>query len=293
MPEDKVKLCIVVSSIGRSDRLEGLIESLRAQTSTNFVLGICDQGPDGIVTRIVGAVPSDLGWFVTTSEPGLSAGRNSVIRAAPSDVTHFAFPNDTSRLAPDFVDAIHAHAATADIIAVSYVHDGTSRYRFPAGTYAVDRSNVWSIIEPAMVLSRDLLNQIVGFREDLGTGSANWWQSGEGTDLLLRAIECRCWNTVWAPEIKVGGVSQGFGLSDLARRQKLRSYGRGYSCVLVNHKYSVIRILLAIAAPACRGLIRRDIDFQDSYYTSLGRLEGAIRCAWETRSSRVHRGHGE
>jgi hypothetical protein len=290
MPDDTFKLCVVVSSIGRSDRLEGLLESLRAQTTTNFVLGVCDQSKDGIVRRIVGAEP-DLGWFVTTSEPGLSAGRNSVIRAAPSDVTHFAFPNDTSRLAPDFVDAIHAHAATADIIAVSYVHDGKSRYRFPAGTSAVDRSNVWNISEAAMVLSRDLLNQIVGFREDLGTGSTGWWQSGEGTDLLLRAIKCRCWNAVWAPEIKIGGVSEGFGLSNLARRQKLRSYGRGYLCVLVDHKYSLVRIFLAIAAPACRGAMKRKIDFRDGCYTSLGRLEGAIRRAWETRSSRVHRGH--
>ena len=119
-------LCFVVSSRGlTNDRLDQLVASLSAQTSRRFVVGVCDQSREGSVTEeLARRWSGTLRLYVCRSGPGLSAGRNAVVARAPSDVTHFAFPNDTTVLPADFVENIERHRRDEDVLEVSYLEAG-------------------------------------------------------------------------------------------------------------------------------------------------------------------------
>ena len=47
-----------------------------------------------------------------------------MVDRAPGDVTHFAFPNDTTVLPADFVESIARHRGEEDVLEVSYLEAG-------------------------------------------------------------------------------------------------------------------------------------------------------------------------
>lgn len=269
-----MRLCVVISSIGRTDRLDSLLESLAEQTDKSFVVGVCDQSEDRRVAQVADKYRTRLNIFTTTSGRGLSRGRNAVVGAAGHDVTHLIFPNDTSSFAPTLIADLRRAHANADVIALSYVHDDRARYEFKAGTYPLTALNVWRIIEPAMVLSRRAYDLAGGFDNSLGTGSGTPWQSGEGTDLLLKLLG-EPLDVVWDPSICVSGVSQNFGLTTSERRAKLRVYGRGYGFLLAKWRYPIWRCALALFGPLVAGIKSLSISVVfDALPSMVGRAEG-------------------
>lgn len=271
-----MNICVAVSSIGRTGRLHGLLESLAEQSDKFFTVGICDQSTNGSVAEVAESFRGRLDLFVTSSPRGLSRGRNLIVQSAPDDVSHFIFPNDTSRLpATTIADLKYRHAGV-DIIALSYINDGDPRYTFPAGHYDLDAANVWKIIEPAMVLSRRALELAEGFDEDLGAGSSTLWQSGEGTDLLLK-LRGRNLSIAWDPELQVLGVPEEFGLTRTAHLNKLRGYGRGYGCIHRKWSYPLGKKIRICVAPWIKAAIPNSgIGVQQASAISLGRVEGLL-----------------
>lgn len=271
-----VYLCVVISSIGQTDRLRDLLRSLGHQQSGNFVVVVCDQSADGSVTETCSEFRGAMNIIITTSMRGLSLGRNTAIAAAPEECTHFMFPNDTSSLPRTLMAELAKLHEEADIVVMSYVDDNGVRYRFPAGREDLTFSNVWKAIEAGTVISKRVINHTGGFDSSLGTGSSGPWQSGEGTDLLIRAMSAKP-KVHWAPDLRVNGVAQDFGLDPKLRRQKLRAYGRGYGRVLSKWKYP-----LRARCKACLGAFVRAADprnqmtFVDAFYSSVGRLEGVL-----------------
>lgn len=274
-------ICVVVSSIGRNSSFDRLLQSLAAQNEKAFEVGVCDQSENGIVSSLVDEYRTRLNISVVRTGRGLSRGRNAVIANASSNVTHFVFPNDSSVLSPDFMSNLYARHQDADVVALSYVHDGTPRYKFPAGTYPLNLNNVWKIIEPGMVLSKRVLEVAGGFDERLGTGCNTPWQSGEGTDLLLRLTREKL-VMKWDPDIGVEGVSQAYGLGPRERRRKLRSYGRGYGYVLTRWKYPFSKRIKCVFGPFAQFLSQtHQHSLLDAAYSSLGRAEGLMGAMWQ------------
>jgi hypothetical protein len=269
----KGKLCFALSSVGRTDRLRACLESLAELAGDNCVVGVCDQSRDGSVTALAATVLHGKPWFGTTSGPGLSAGRNAIIAAAPNDVTHFSFPNDTSSFPTDFVARVLSFASF-DVLVASYVNSGSVRYRFRAGMRPLTRRNVWRALEPATILSAAFIERFGSFDEGLGTGSAGPFQSGEGTDLLLRAVPSAV-ETAWVPDLCVFGVVEGHGLTLAQLYAKRRGYGRGYGFLLRRHEFSWGFRVKALIAPLAKGLLGfRLTSFRIGLETALGRLEG-------------------
>jgi hypothetical protein len=269
-----MELCIVISSIGRSDRLRGLLESLEKQNDKAFIVGICDQSLDGSVTQIAKDFRDKLDIFVTSSPRGLSLGRNSILRGAPTTVTHFMFPNDTSRLPDTTILELKLRHLDADVVAMSYMNGGTERYRFAASDAALDPTNVWKILEPAMVLSRTALELAGGFDESLGTGSSTPWQSGEGTDLLLKLIGHGL-IVNWDPDLRILGVSENHGLTRMEYLAKLRAYGRGFGRVHGKWSYPLHRKLRICVVPWMKIFVPGSgLGILEAASISMGRVEG-------------------
>jgi hypothetical protein len=272
-----VGLCVAVSTVGRRlDRFEQLLRSLAEQDDPDFVTGICDQSGDSRVPDLVRAYSDRLRTFSTTSAAGLSAGRNSVWRAAPPSVTHIAFPNDTTVLPRRYVSAIKALGAQADVVTCAYLQDGRPRYELPHGASDLDRFTVWKVLEPATTVATAVLADAGGFDERLGTGSRSRFQSGEGTDLLLRVMAARPVRVRWAPEVELDGVPEAFGLAPAAVRSKARSYGRGYGFVLARHRYPMRFTLPHLVGPLVKSVASggRRIGLGTALASSVGRIEG-------------------
>lgn len=269
-------LCVVVSSIGKTERLAALFESLARQSYKDFSVGVCDQSVDSSVTTLANEFQGRLTIFTTTSSPGLSSGRNAVIRAASSDVSHFIFPNDTSILPETLVaDLCRKHPKT-DLVVLRYIDNGVPRYHFKDGNYSLDLENVWRVIEPAMVLSRTATDAAGGFDELLGTGCPTPWQSGEGTDVLLKLMHKNL-TVHWDNELSVMGVSEKHGLSQKYYLAKLRGYGRGYGRVHSKWSYPMLKKIKICVTPWARFLMpSSSMSFTEAAAVSLGRLEGLI-----------------
>lgn len=264
--------CMVVSTTGRIAALERLFESLAKQTYRKFTVGVCDQSTSSDVQRLVGKYQKAFDVFITNSERGLSAGRNSVISTSPSNCTHFLFPNDTTYYSPDFLEMLSRQHSAADVAAFAYVDQRGIRYVFQDGMRPLDKRNVWKVIEAGMLVSKCIM-PADGFDENLGTGAPTPWQSGEGTDLLLKTLSR---NPVihWNSGLRVYGVTQDEGLTNAQRRAKLRAYGRGYGYLHRRWQYPLSRRLIICGAPLIRSLLSRNSSLLDATSSAIGRFEG-------------------
>jgi len=149
-----------------------------------------------------------------------------------------------------------------------------------AGT-PLDRYNVWAVIEMGILMRRSLFQEIGGFDETIGPGSATPWQVAEGTDLLLRALARRpelATEFAWLPpEIHVDGISTGFGLTASERRRKLRAYGRGTGRALAVHRYPWWWRAAFTGAGLLYGVRNpKPVTIADGWPMFVGRLEGAL-----------------
>jgi len=275
--ETEVKICIAVSTIGKTDRFDLLLDSIQSQNSSSFVFGVCDQSTDSQVRERIHQREWAIPTFLTTSDaPGLSAGRNAVISSAPEDCTHFMFPNDTSTFGPNLIQQLSHEAINYDVVVMSYSDGQRPRYLFPQSTDSLNKENIWLAIEPGTVLSSRLIHSVNGFDEHLGTGCDTPFQAGEGSDLLLRALPFTP-KAKWVPDLVIDGVPQAYSLSQKQRRNKQLMYGRGYAEVLRRHRYSSIRRTLSILAPFrhINTWIHRSA-FIEALYLSVGRLQGGF-----------------
>ncbi len=128
-----------------------------------------------------------------------------------------------------------------------------------------------------ILVRRAVLERIDGFDETLGVGAPTPWQSGEGQDLLLRAIAAgyACW---YDPTVYGHDVTWEERSTPRQIANKARGYGRGMGYVLALHRFGRRQQLRWVARSALGALVyaARFDGAKVSYYwqTMLGRIEG-------------------
>jgi hypothetical protein len=272
-------LGFVVTTLGRADHMQSLLTCL-SRVAPGAWVGIADQSDGDHVTAMAAAQRDVLDISYVRTPRGASIGRNAAAALAPPHVSHLVFPNDSSSYPQDFARAAVDRIGDAHVLAATYRDDKGPRREFASGVVRVDRDSAWIPIEPAMVVRRDAFDAVGGFDERLGTGAPGPWQSSGGGDLLLRiaaeldptgGAELRL-----APDLVVGGVGEGSGLTPSGKRWKSRAYGRGYGFVLRRHGYSPTQRARAVLGAATLGLRSPSrFSLRDGWYAALGRAEGA------------------
>ncbi len=270
-------LGVAITTVGRP-ALQRLLESLAASTYLPTAVAVANQSGRDLPVRPVG-------WpfpvLVTPSRGGASRGRNEAVSLLPSDVDLLWFPNDDSHVAPETLGEVAAafeSPARPAAVAGALVDPAGARFPMPQSGTTMDRWTVWRAIEPTTFVRRDVFERVGGFREDIGTGSPGLWQSGEGTDLLLRVLATG--GTVLSqPEIEVLGPGERRDLSDTALARKHRGYARGTGFVYRVHDYPLRRKLLTLLGP-WRAPLRHATDpwlsLRLAWHRSVGRLEGLL-----------------
>jgi GT2 family glycosyltransferase len=186
-------LSLVVTTTGRVPETLRLARTIAAsQAAGRLELVVVDQSSDRRAARAVAELDPAVRWRTATSGRGASIGRNTGLRLAIGEIV--GFPNDNSwypeatlsallaRFAdqPE-LDGMSARVATAD--------GRPAMLRWPSGAGPVRRSTVHRIgITPSLFLRRSLVEHLGGFDERIGTGSPGPIQSGEDSDLVLRAL---------------------------------------------------------------------------------------------------------
>jgi glycosyltransferase involved in cell wall biosynthesis len=188
-----VRLSLVTPTIGRVPELLRLARSAAASpVAAEIELVVVDQSPDGRAERALAELDPALAWRVTTSPRGISAGRNAGLALATGELV--GFPNDNTWYPPPALPALLARFAAdpglAGVSALVTTADGRPvMLRWPGRGGPVRRRGVHrAVVSPGLFLRRALVDRLGGFDDRIGTGAAGPAQSGEESDLVLRAL---------------------------------------------------------------------------------------------------------
>jgi glycosyltransferase involved in cell wall biosynthesis len=265
---------VVVSTIGKSPTLEKLLVSIRNQTLAPEHVVVVDQSNDRTVERLA----AEYGATHIRSPRGLSVGRNAGL-AVLRNCDIVAFPDDDCEYSADTFQALMNlfEETGADAMSGRLDSGELVRIAFSQQREVLTKSSVWTrTIEPATFYRASSLKAAGSFDVKLGIGAATMWQSGEGTDLLIRLINAGG-TVVYDPSLIVREYPADVTPEDYLR--KVRSYARGTGRVYKKW-YSPKEQLLVVVKPlAAAGLhlVRgRKREAARKLQAALGRLEGMM-----------------
>lgn len=276
----EVALALVVTTLGRLDPLHKLMRSLRGQLVRGDRLFIVAQSNLNEVEELAADFAGVFDVVVTTSGRGASTGRNAGVRAIPPGENPLVcFPNDTTWFPPGTIAALRAAASRVRLGAMTVRDENGPKFTLPPPGTGLDRWNVWNVIEMGLLARRDVLDELGGFDEGIGTGASTPWQAGEATDLLLRAMRAGLARGFeWLPpDVWVGGVAEAHGLLPAERRHKLRAYNRGLGRLVSRWAYPWWWRFAFVVGGLLFGVRHRSSHRPlDGCWVFIGRAEGVL-----------------
>jgi glycosyltransferase involved in cell wall biosynthesis len=277
-----VAMSLVIATLGRTHELTRLLESLSAQTSTEFEVIVVDQNDDDRLVPIATSRewPFDIRRIHTPHARGISRARNTGWKQARGEI--ILFPDDDCWYPPTLLGrATQLFRETGADILSGRAADELGRDingRFERRAAKLVRRLVWtSQIEWMMFVKRAVLNAVDGYDENVGVGAPSPWQAAEGQDLTLRALE-RDFACFYDPSL-VGHHNVLETVSPDARQiRKGRIYGRGMGYVLKKNGFGWLTACYWTARAAANAMIAllefRMTRFRYFENVALGRWEG-------------------
>jgi GT2 family glycosyltransferase len=183
---------IIVATVGRTDELRRLVESIGAQTYRPVRLIVVDQNEDERVAQILERLPEELPTLRLRSARGLSRARNVGLKAVEGEFV--AFADDDCWYGPDLLERVttflQEHPDYGGITTrLSDETGAPSTGHWHRSPGPLNRSNVFfRATSCTMFLRRAVIEEVGAFDEDLGIGAETDFLSGEETDYLLRAL---------------------------------------------------------------------------------------------------------
>lgn len=270
-----MRVGVVVSTLGRSDAFGLLLESLAGQSYPAQQVIVVDQGDGAMVSEQIAVWQDRLPITRLTSERGVSLGRNTGWQAL-DECDIVAFPDDDCTYGPDAFAAVVREFEDPTVLALSGRLTGSGdRLAFGGERSDIDRKSVWTkAIEATTFYRLYVLKTTGGFDVTLGVGAPTRWQSGEGTDLLLRALDAGA-RAVYVPSIVITEHQRATTYAEYLR--KVRVYGRGTGRVY-RTRYTPLECALVLAKPLAAVVLNmlrgRKAEAEKKWQAALGRAEG-------------------
>jgi GT2 family glycosyltransferase len=230
---------IVVPTIGRSDELERLFESLALQSHREFRVIVVDQNEDERLRPILERFEDSMPITRMTSERGASRARNVGLREASGDAVAFPdddcwYPANVLSHVDELLQANPDWDGVTGRVLDEQGRESVSRWSRNAGR--VDKAHVWTQgVAVSMFLRRRVAQRVGEFDETLGPGAGTPWGAGEETDYLLRAIEAG-FILEYLPGLTVSHPQKRADYTP-ATISTGQSYGRAMGRVLRKHRY--------------------------------------------------------
>jgi glycosyltransferase involved in cell wall biosynthesis len=236
----KRKISLVAATLGRSDELRRLLDSLASQSFTNFEIVLVDQNSDKRVEEVTRIFGSQLDIHHVRCKPGLSRARNVGLQIASGDI--LGFPDDDCWYPPNLVERVvnffEANPSVDGVSGRCIDEFGKDASRFDQNRGPIDRFNVWRrCVSAAMFVRRKVCDNVGSFDEGLGVGAGTPYWSGEETDYLLRAL-AHGYRILYDPHISIFH-QQLVRSIDAAECVRGRAYARGTGRVLRKHSFPI------------------------------------------------------
>ncbi len=250
------RLSLLCCTVGRTDKLGRLLESLARQTSGDFELIIVDQNAPGVLDPVLSPHAGQIDMVHIRSEKGLSRARNVGLRQCRAEIV--AFPDDDCWYPPDLVQRVVALFDAAPQAGLLTGRTVDASHEDSLGLFLgvdaeITKSNVWLIGNSNSLFIRTALAQrIGGFDEALGVGAPTPFKSGEETDFLLRALAAGARGFYRRDLIVHHDQAPVDGAGGVARAQ---DYARGFGRVLRMHDYGTAYLGMRLARTSARAVL--------------------------------------
>lgn len=281
----KPDISLILATVGRTDELGRLFDSLAAQTFARFEVVVVDQNSDDRLlphlerARYLGITVRHL----KHSPPNLANARNAGIEAARGK--WIGFPDDDCWYAPRLLERVVARFSRSDKpsgVIVRWVEQDEQPPT--AADLSWERSRAFRDIPVSSITlfcHRDLFKTVGGFDGRLGVGQ--WFGAGEETDFALRALRAGA-RLTYEPLGEVHhAVNSDVPHADPVTCAAVRHRARGTGALYAKHRLPGWVILRGLAAPMLRPLLKGSFgdELALGYATLRGRLDGFI--AWRRK----------
>ncbi|MFB3915162.1 MAG: glycosyltransferase family 2 protein [Terriglobales bacterium] len=274
-----MRFSLVVATVGRTLELQRLLESVDRQTHRDFEVIVVDQNTDHRLIPLVAAFDGRFDIVRVTSAPGLSLARNRGLREVTGEVV--SFPDDDCWYDHNVlkqVDDVFAlnpgwHGVNGDAIDES----GNLILPWRDRPGRLTRPKSWRrSLAYTYFLRTEVFRTIGGFDVMLGVGSPGPWQSGEDSDLMLRAIDAGHY-VAYDPNIRVNHPRLFLSFNETTRLKRY-GYALGDGRVLRKHPMPLWWIALFFGVPMGRILAgMAKLNYREMLFhwtTVLGRFRG-------------------
>lgn len=279
-------ISLILATVGRTDELGRLFDSLAAQTYSNFEIVVVDQNEDDRLlphlerARYLGMAIRHLKHHPAN----LATARNVGIEAANGK--WIGFPDDDCWYSPQLLERLATRFAAADQpagIIVRWVEQ--DEQPLSAADLSWERSRAFRDIPVSSITlfcSKSLFQQIGGFDSRLGVGQ--WFGAGEETDFALRALRAGAHFT-YEPLGEVHhAVNPNKPKATPQTRNAVRHRARGTGALYAKHRLPIWVVARGLAAPLLRPLLNGSFGADElalGYDTMRGRIDGMI--GWRRR----------
>lgn len=278
---------LILATLGRTDELDRMLDSLATQTFDDFEVIVVDQNQDErLRPHLERARTRGLAIrHLKQQQPNLAAARNAGIAAASGKWV--GFPDDDCWYAPDLLQRVVGRFLRQDEpsgVVVRWVEQ--DEQPMAAGNLSWERSSAFRDIPVSSITlfcSRTLCLKIDGFDSRLGVGQ--WFGAGEETDFVLRALRSGALFT-YDPAAEVHhAVSSAATEATPQARQAVRCRARGTGALYAKHHLPFWVIARGLIAPVLRPLLKGSFgaDLALGCAVMLGRLDGLL--GWRRRQS--------
>ena len=278
---------LVLATYGRCDDVGRCLQSLAAQTDSNFEVLLVDQNADDrLVPWVTQYTAAGLAiQHIRMDKPSLSGARNLGIDKANGAIV--GFPDDDCWYEPDVVALVrHAFGSQPpkDGVVANWVEQ--SAVRNPHMTNEVLSSQAWRAFRGgdassiSLFFTRVLLTNLRGFDVRMGVGQ--WYGAAEETDLILRALAAGA-VLQRVPNARVHHLYGAAPTGTLSQRyQRARVRARGTGAIYAKQRLGAWTVARGLLAPVLLPLLRLSgwQALATGYWTFVGRLEGLLRWGW-------------
>ncbi|HJV80504.1 glycosyltransferase family A protein [Noviherbaspirillum sp.] len=273
-------ISLILATVGRTDELGRLFESLAGQTYSNFEVVVVDQNDDDRLlshlerARYLGIAVKHLKHHPAN----LAAARNAGIDAAKGK--WLGFPDDDCWYDARLLERLAVRFNRPDKptgLIVRWVEQ--DEQPLSAASLSWERSRAFRDIPVSSITlfcHRALFKEIGGFDARLGVGQ--WFGAGEETDFVLRALGAGA-QFAYEPLAEVHhAINPEKPQATRQARLAVRHRARGTGALYAKHRLPAWVIARGLAAPLLRPLLKGSFgaELALGFATTLGRLDGML-----------------
>lgn len=274
----RVRLSLVMATLGRTVEIDRCVDSLAVQTCQDFELIVVDQNPDDRLLAVIERART-LGIacrHLKQAEPNLCLARNTGIGAATGEVV--AFPDDDCWYEPDVVEQVLKQFDRQAGLDGLVIHWAETEAHPPGRFSFAEFSRMRGLPASSITLffRCEIFRRMGNF--DMALGLHSWYGAGEETDFMLRILHAGAL-VEFSPGILVHHpVATPTSLPPARMFASTRKRARGTGALYARHPLPRWVIVRGLLSPWPRALFQlaKPRSAAQKLGLALGRLEGYV-----------------